>query len=113
MIDTTTIRPTPACAPVSCRLRDAVVKKSVAAFSSGEGPRGRVDDALHADQGIRETVTGDHVDATRARYRDNLMSTRLEHVKYVAANPACRPDNGDPRWCLHDDSLRRCSNVVV
>ena len=38
MIDTTTIRSTPACWPASCRLRAAVVKNSVAACSSGEGP---------------------------------------------------------------------------
>src|SRR6266571_1626143 len=38
MIDTTTIRRTPASLPVSCRFRVAVMKKSVAAFWSGEGP---------------------------------------------------------------------------
>jgi hypothetical protein len=38
MIDTTTIRCTQARSPASCRFRDAVVKNSVAAASSGEGP---------------------------------------------------------------------------
>jgi hypothetical protein len=38
MIETTTIRWTPASAPASCRFRAAVVKNSVAASRSGEGP---------------------------------------------------------------------------
>jgi hypothetical protein len=38
MIDTTTILCTPARWPASCRFRAAVVKNSVAACSSGEGP---------------------------------------------------------------------------
>src|SRR5436190_1866661 len=38
MIDTTTIRRTPARSPAACRLRAEVVKNSVAARSSGEGP---------------------------------------------------------------------------
>src|SRR5438067_2545318 len=38
MIDTTTIRRTPARSPASCKLRAAVVKNAVAASCSGEGP---------------------------------------------------------------------------
>jgi hypothetical protein len=38
MIDTTTILCMPARWPASCRFRDAVVKNSVAASRSGEGP---------------------------------------------------------------------------
>ena len=37
-METTTIRCTPASRPRSCRFRAAVVKNSVAAASSGEGP---------------------------------------------------------------------------
>jgi hypothetical protein len=38
MIETTTIRLTPARSPAALRLRAAVVKNSVAACSSGDGP---------------------------------------------------------------------------
>jgi hypothetical protein len=38
MIDTSTMRFTPASVPTSCRLRVAVVKKCVASSWSGEGP---------------------------------------------------------------------------
>ncbi len=38
MIDTTTIRCTPARSPAACRFRAAVVKNAVASYSSPDGP---------------------------------------------------------------------------
>ncbi|MGH8983688.1 MAG: hypothetical protein ACRDY6_07405 [Acidimicrobiia bacterium] len=73
------------------------MKNSVAASWSGEGPGGRVDDALHACQGLRQTVPGDHVHAAGTRHRDDVVSPGLEHVDDMTADPP-----GRPRYCnLH------------
>ena len=72
-----------------------MVKNSVAAFCSGEGPGGRVDDGIHASQGGRQTFPGDHVHPVRAGHRHHLVSLLDERVHDVVTySPGC-PGNRD------------------
>src|SRR5918912_1247939 len=119
MMDTTTIRRTPARSPASCRFRAVAVKNAVAASWSGEDSSpvglltraGHVDDALHAGQGLCQTVSGDHVHAARPRHRDDVVSPGLEHVDDVTADPPGRPRHRNLPARLHDRSplkIYRC-----
>ena len=82
MIETTTIRSTPARSPAACRLRAAAVKKSVASASSGDGP---VAASMSVDAGERgvEPVAGDHVDAGRPGHRDRLVAALAQELDDV------------------------------
>src|ERR671934_353829 len=110
MMETTTICCTPARSPASCRFRAAAVKNFVAASWSGEDSSpvglltraGHVDDALHAGQGLRQTVPGDYVHAARPRHRDDVVSPGLEHVDDMTADPPSRPRYRNLPACLHD-----------
>jgi hypothetical protein len=65
MIETTTIRRTPARSPSSCRLRAAVVKNSVAASCSGEAP-------------VATSITDSAPASASARPSPAMTSTPLE-----------------------------------
>src|SRR4051812_33912011 len=90
MIDTTTIRFTPACTPASCRLRAAAVKNWVAASCSGEGRR--------------QTLPSDQVHPARTRHRNNVISAGLEHIDDMAANSSGRSCYRNLPTYVHDDT---------
>jgi hypothetical protein len=58
------------------------------------GLGGDVDDALHACQGLRQTVPGDHVHAQGTRHPDDVVSFGLEHVDDLDALVAQIADQG-------------------
>ena len=64
-------------------------------------PRGRVDHSRDARERFGEAVTGDDVDAGRARDRDHLVTFGFEDVGDMASHPAGRSRNRDPLLCLH------------
>src|SRR6266700_3830617 len=78
MIDTTTIRRTPACSPACCRLL----------FRRRAG--GHVDDAFHARQRGCEALAGDDVHAARTRDRDDVVPLRLQYFHDMPADPPGR-----------------------
>lgn len=56
----------------------------------GRRPGRRIDNDLGARQGVRQTVAGDDVDAFGARDRDDLVSSRGEHVDEMQADSSGR-----------------------
>src|SRR5215471_13996254 len=78
----------------------------------GRGPARHVDDALHASQGVRQTLPRDEVHAGRARYRDDVVSPCFEYVDDMTTDPSGRPCYRNPSACLHDSSSRDFQGLV-
>ena len=73
---------------------------------------GRVDDALHVLESLREALPGDHVRALRARDRHDVPAG-LQHLDDVTAHaPGCSGD-GDLLGRLHDKEARVRTRVLL
>jgi hypothetical protein len=101
MIDTTTIRCTPALAGV-VQVPGRGGEELRGRLLVGRGPGGRVDDGLHTHEGLCQSVSGDHVHAVRARDRDDVVARGLEHLDDMAADSPGRSRHGNLPACLHD-----------
>ena len=88
MIDTTTIRRTPARSPASCRFAGRGGEELRRRLLVGRRPGGHVDDRLHARQGLGQTVAGDHVHAAGTRHRDDVVALGLEQRRRRDGRPA-------------------------
>ena len=95
MIDTTTIRWTPARSPSSCRLRAEARKNSVAGSCSFDGHEAASTMHIHACQSLAQTLTGDHVHARRPGHRDDVVPGLLEYLDDMATDPSGRPGHRD------------------
>ena len=101
MIDTTTIRRTPARSPASLQVPGGGREELRRRLLVGRRAGGRVDDRLDARQRLGQAFAGDDVDARGAGDRDDVVSPLLEHVDDMTADPAGRSCDCDLLLGLH------------